>query len=42
MQGFLDVVPSDVVAGLILVRLQQRAHAERVGWMGRVLIKVFV
>jgi hypothetical protein len=22
--GFLDVVPSDVVAGIILVRLQQR------------------
>ena len=26
--GFLDVVPSDAVAGILLVRLQQRAYLQ--------------
>jgi pimeloyl-ACP methyl ester carboxylesterase len=32
--GFLDVVPSDVAAGLVLVRLQQRAQACSMGGGG--------
>lgn len=30
-EGFLDVVPSDVVAGILLVRMQQRAGLNRFG-----------
>eukprot|EP01041_Mallomonas_annulata_P007760 gene7760-15877_t len=33
--GFLDVVPSDVVAGLVLVRLQQRVASEKMIAMAR-------
>lgn len=29
-EGFLDVVPSDVVAGILLVRFQQRIAALKV------------